>query len=52
MTINDLFVGVMDVLKPVLMLSGWLAFTLSMISLLINTIINSATGKGFTIGLR
>lgn len=52
MSETELFVAIMETIAPVLRVSGWLALTISLIVMLVNMIINAATGKGFTIGLR
>lgn len=52
MTLTEVYSLLMDPIKPVLIVSGMLALTISIIVALVNMIINAATGKGFTIGLR
>lgn len=52
MSITDLYVDIMNTLSPLLVLGGMLSLTIALIVMLINMIINSATGKGFTIGLK
>ena len=42
----------MGVITPVLVLSGMLALTISVIVMLVNMVIDAFTGKGFRIGLR
>lgn len=52
MDISVIYLDIMECIAPVLILSGFLALTISLIVMLINMIINAATGKGFTIGLK
>lgn len=52
MNVEILYSQIMAEISPLLVLSGMLAFTISIIVMLINMIINAATGKGFTIGLK
>ncbi len=50
MTETEIFLLMFDTVKPLLVVSGVLAFTLRMIVVLINMIIDAATGRGFRIG--
>lgn len=52
MNYTSIFNEMMSVISPVLVVSGMLALTIAFIVMLVNMIINAATGKGFTIGLR
>lgn len=52
MNVNLLYQEIMSYIAPILTLSGALALTISLIIMLINMVINAATGKGFTIGLK
>ena len=52
MNISEMYSEIMITITPFLTLGGFLAFTLSMITMLINMIIGAATGKGFNIGLK
>lgn len=49
---NILYQEIMSYISPILTLSGALALTISLIVMLVNMVINAATGKGFTIGLK
>ncbi len=42
----------MSVISPILILSGMLALTISLIVMLVNMVIGAGTGKGFHIGLK
>lgn len=46
------YTDIMGVITPVLVLSGMLALTISVIVMLVNMVIDAFTGKGFRIGLR
>lgn len=46
------YTEIMGVITPVLLLSGMLALTISVIVMLVNMVIDAFTGKGFRIGLR
>lgn len=50
MNVNDMFSLMFSTISPVLTLSGILAFTIRMIVILVNMVINAATGRGFSIG--
>ncbi len=52
MDIMVLYSDIMALISPILTLSGFLALTIALIVTLVNMIINAATGKGFTIGLK
>ena len=52
MDITAIYTDIMSVINPVLILSGMLALTISLIVMLGNMIIGAATGKGFSIGLK
>lgn len=52
MSIDFMYNEIMGIISPILVLSGWLAFTITMIIMLINMVIGAATGKGFNIGLK
>ncbi len=50
MTETEIFLLMFDTVKPLLVVSGVLAFTIRMIVVLINMVIDAATGRGFRIG--
>ncbi len=50
--ISTALLEMFSILKPILILSGWLAFALAVIVMLVNMVIDAATGKGFRIGLK
>lgn len=50
--VNLLYADMLEVVKPILILSGMLSFTISVIVMLVNMLINAFTGKGFSIGLK
>lgn len=52
MDISAIFNDYMSIIKPVLILSGMLSLTISLIVMLVNMIVSAATGKGFSIGLK
>lgn len=52
MDITQIYLDIMSIIKEPLIISGALALTISLIVMLVNMIINAATGKGFSIGLR
>lgn len=52
MDIGVIYSGFMETIAPILVLSGMLALTISLIVMLVNMIIGAATGKGFNIGLK
>ena len=52
MDIGVVYSDFMSVITPILILSGMLALTISLIVMLVNMIIGAATGKGFNIGLK
>ena len=52
MDITEMYLGLLEPIKPVLIVSGMLSLTIALIVMLINMIINAASGKGLTIGLR
>lgn len=52
MNLDLIYEEIMSYISPILILSGTLAFTIAMIVMLVNMIINAATGKGFTIGIK
>lgn len=52
MEITQVYKDFMEVISPILILSGMLSLTISFIVMLVNMIINAATGKGFHIGLK
>lgn len=52
MNYNLLYKEIMVTISPILILSGAIAFTLSMIVMLINMLINAASGKGLHIGVK
>jgi len=45
--VDEMYVTYMASMKDVLILSGFLALTINLIVMLINMIINAATGRGF-----
>jgi len=52
MDVTIYYVGLLDVIKPILILSGWLSLTIAVIVMLINMIIDAFCGKGLHIGSR
>lgn len=52
MDLTLIYTEFMEVIAPVLVISGMLALTISFIVMLVNMIIGAATGKGFNIGLK
>lgn len=52
MEIMTLYSDIMELISPVLTLSGFLALTITLIVTLVNMVINAATGKGFKIGVQ
>ncbi len=52
MDITQCFVDIMEVISPILTLSGFLALAIGLIVMLVNMIVGAATGKGFSIGLK
>lgn len=52
MDLTLIYCEFMEVIAPVLVISGMLALTISFIVMLVNMIIGAATGKGFNIGLK
>lgn len=52
MDITLLYTDIMELIAPILTLGGFLSLTIALIITLVNMIINAATGKGFTIGLK
>ncbi len=52
MDISYMYNEIMTTITPFLVLSGFLALTISLIVMLVNMIIGAATGKGFHIGLK
>lgn len=52
MTLTEVYSLLMDPIKDVLIVSGMLALTISLVVMLVNMVVGAATGKGFTIGLR
>lgn len=52
MSLTEIYTTLMDPIKVVLIVSGMLSLTISLIVMLVNMIVGAATGKGFTIGLR
>lgn len=52
MNVNALYSEIMSQIAPILTLAGGLSLTIALIVMLVNMVINSATGKGFTIGLK
>ncbi len=52
MDITGYYVGIMEVIKPCLVLGGMLSLTISIIVALINMMIDAFIGKGLHIGSR
>lgn len=52
MNLVDIYYGFMDIISPLLILSGMISLTISLVVMLLNMLINAFSGKGFTIGLR
>lgn len=52
MDVTSYYVGIMNVINPVLVLGGMVALTVSVIVMLINMIIDAFCGKGLHIGAR
>lgn len=52
MDVTSYYVGLMEVISPILVISGMVALTISVIVMLINMIIDAFTGKGLHIGAR
>lgn len=52
MTLTEVYLLLMDPVRDVLIVSGMLALTMSLIVMLVNMIVGAATGQGFSIGLR
>lgn len=52
MELTEIYVEMMTVIKPVLVLSGMLSLTITVIVMLVNMMIDAFSGKGFRIGLK
>lgn len=52
MDLTNMYSEIIVTITPFIVLSGFLALTMSLLSMLINMIIGAATGKGFSIGLK
>lgn len=52
MDITNLYLAYFEAIKPILVMSGILSLTISVIVMLINMVISSFTGKGLHIGSR
>jgi len=52
MDVTSVYTNIFGAISPMLIVGGMLALTISLITMLINMLIGSATGKGFTIGIR
>lgn len=52
MDISYMYSEIMTTIAPLLTLSGMLALTINLIVMLVNMIIDAASGKGFRIGLK
>lgn len=52
MTLSEIYFLIMDPLKDVLILSGMVSLTISLIVMLVNMLIDAFSGKGFRIGLK
>lgn len=50
MDITLYYTEIMSIISPVLTLSGMIAFTIAVIVMLVNMLIDAFTGKGFRIG--
>ena len=49
---TEVYLEMMVVIKPVLIISGMLSLTISVIVMLVNMLIDAFSGKGLRIGLR
>lgn len=47
-----MYSDIMELIAPILTLSGFLSLTISLIVTLVTMVINAATGKGFKIGIQ
>ncbi len=52
MDLTQIYTDIMSVCQPILVISGMLSLTISLIVMLVNMVIGAATGKGFNIGLK
>ncbi len=52
MGITQMYNEIMAIISPVLVLAGFLALTIAIISMLVNMLIDAFTGKGFRIGMK
>ena len=52
MDITQIYLDIMEVIKPCLIVSGMLSLTIALIVTLVTMVINAATGKGFKIGVQ
>ena len=52
MDVTQIYVDLFGAISPILVVSGMLSLTISLIVMLVNMVINAATGKGFSIGLK
>lgn len=50
MDITIYYTEIMNIISPILVLSGMLALTIAIIVMLVNMIIDAFTGRGFRIG--
>ena len=50
MDYSEIYLTLLEPIVPLIQISGWLAFTIAICVMLINMVINAATGKGFNIG--
>lgn len=52
MDVTGIYSTYLSAITPLLIVSGFLALTISLIVMLVNMIIDAFTGKGFRIGMR
>ena len=52
MDLTTMYGEIMTIIKPVLVLSGMLSLTVSVITMLVNMVIDAFTGHGFRIGAK
>jgi uncharacterized membrane protein YphA (DoxX/SURF4 family) len=52
MDITLIYGDFMELIRPILILSGMLSLTIALIVTLVTMVINAATGRGFRIGVQ
>lgn len=52
MDLTLIYTDLLATIRPVLIVSGMLSLTISVIVMLVNMLINAFTGKGFSIGVK